>query len=274
MSQEQKKISQPIFQSSASTLREIHNRYSKVAFTNQENNRLHNPYEDEQRRLDAISHGDLETVETFWTYNYGESYGQVATNHLRNIKNLCIGNIILASRAAIQGGASPESVFSYVDAYIQTLEECTDAGPVVELAHSADLHFTQMVIDAAASHSDGSVFVSMHIEDCKNYIFAHLHGKISIQDIASALHLNANYLSTIFKKKEGITIQQYIIRKKIEIAKNMLTFSQYSYSDIANFLGFSSQSHMGTHFKKETGMTMHEYRTAYMDPFFTDSDST
>lgn len=268
MSDEIKITNLQISKSSASTLHEIQNRYSKVAFNNQENNRLHNPYMDELRRLDAITYGDIETLETFWTYNYGESYGQLAKNRLRNIKNLCIGNIVLASRASIKGGVSPEIAFSYVDVYIQKLEEYNDAGFVIDLAHSADLHFAQLVIDTQKNNQNESIFINSHIENCKNYIFAHLHDKISISEIADALHLHPNYLSTIFKKREGITISQYIIKEKINISKNMLVFSNYSYSDIASFLGFSGQSHMGTHFKKLTGMTMHEYRTLYRNPGF------
>ena len=42
----------------------------------------------------------------------------------------------------------------------------------------------------------------------------------------------------------------------------MLTYSTYSYSRIASYLGYSSQSHMGAEFKKATGMTLKEYREA------------
>lgn len=270
MADEIKITNSPIPPNPSSIRRDIRTRYSEATFINQENNRLHNPYEDEQRRLEAISQGDMETMETFWTYNYGDAYGQLAKNQLRNIKNLCIGNIILSSRAAIKGGVSPEIAFSYVDVYIQKLEEYDKAESIVELTHSADVHFTEMVIDVQKRITDESLYITVHIEDCKKYIFAHLHEKLTVQDIAEDLHLNSNYLSTIFRKCEGMTILQYIIREKIKIAKNMLTFSGYSYSAIANYLGFSGQSHMGTHFKKLTGMTMHEYRTLYRNPCFID----
>lgn len=39
--------------------------------------------------------------------------------------------------------------------------------------------------------------------------------------------------------------------------------SEYSFLEIANYLGFTSQSHMGKHFKQETGMTLKQYRTKY-----------
>jgi len=43
----------------------------------------------------------------------------------------------------------------------------------------------------------------------------------------------------------------------------MLVYSRYSYSAIANYLGFSSQSYLGAKFKKATGLTLHQYREKY-----------
>ena len=40
-------------------------------------------------------------------------------------------------------------------------------------------------------------------------------------------------------------------------------YSKYSYSEIAAYLGFSSQSHLGRYFKKEVNMTMKQFRAAY-----------
>ena len=55
----------------------------------------------------------------------------------------------------------------------------------------------------------------------------------------------------------------HILREKIGLAKNMLTYSGYSYIEIAAYLGFSSQSHLGKQFKKLTGFTLSEYRNTY-----------
>ena len=101
------------------------------------------------------------------------------------------------------------------------------------------------------------------IDRCKDYIFKHLHEKIRIQNIADELFLNANYLSEIFRRHEGLTITEFILREKVNLTKNLLAYSPYSYSEIAAYLGFSSQSHLGKVFKKHTGMTLHQYRNQY-----------
>lgn len=75
--------------------------------------------------------------------------------------------------------------------------------------------------------------------------------------------MNPNYLSCLFRRSEGITIGEYILLEKIKLVKNMLIYSRYSYSQIASYLGFCSQSYLGAKFKKNTGMTMNQFREQY-----------
>jgi AraC-like DNA-binding protein len=58
----------------------------------------------------------------------------------------------------------------------------------------------------------------------------------------------------------GITLSRYIRDQKINVACNMLRHLDESSLTIANYLGFSSQSHFIQVFKKSTGMTPEEYR--------------
>lgn len=102
-----------------------------------------------------------------------------------------------------------------------------------------------------------------HVKRCKDYIFTHLHGKLSLARIADALSLNAAYLSNLFRQCEGISITEFIRKEKINLAQNLLMYSDYSYSEIAAYLGFASQSHLGTQFKKTVGMTLRQYREMY-----------
>ena len=75
--------------------------------------------------------------------------------------------------------------------------------------------------------------------------------------------MNPNYISDLFKKEEGISITDYIRNEKIKLAENLLIYSKYQYIEISAYLGFSSQSHLGTQFKEVTGMTLKQYRDCY-----------
>lgn len=78
--------------------------------------------------------------------------------------------------------------------------------------------------------------------------------------IKEDLPYDYRYLSQLFSSVEGITIEQYIIRQKVEKAKELIIYDQESLSEIAYRLGYSSIPHFSSQFKKVTGMTPSEFR--------------
>ena len=100
----------------------------------------------------------------------------------------------------------------------------------------------------------------------KNVIELIHHGdpgnrKFNWSDILSdRLHYEYNYLSTLFSSVEGITLEQYIIRQKIERVKELLFYDELTLSEIADKLGYSSVAHLSSQFKKITGFTPSELK--------------
>lgn len=235
-------------------------------FENRETGKLHNPYDQEMREFTSIENGNVEELKNSLSEDYPGEVGKLARTPLRQMKNRGIAVITLASRAAIRGGILPEEAYSLSDSYIQKIEDCNDIPTVLHLFHSAEYRYAQMVHDHNDEGQKGKQS-NIYTEGCKTYIFSHLHEKIQIQDIASMLSINANYLSEVFHKHEGITITEYIQREKINLAKNLLIYSKYTYSEIATYLGYSSQSHLGRQFKQRTKMTMYLYRIQYGKKF-------
>lgn len=248
---------------------EVQQRYSNIIFNNQEEQQMHNSYEEELREMRSIETGNLEMLESCWEELQPESYGTLSVDRIRKIKNLCIILVAFASRAAIRGGLHPEIAYSLCDSYIQKIEDCSEPAVLGQLAHRAERRYTELVIEANSyKNGEKRLKASPHIEHCKKYIFSHLHEKLTVQEIADALHLNPNYLSGLFRKQEGQTILQFVLKEKIKLAQNMLIYSNYTYSEIANYLGFSSQSHLGVQFKKNVHMTLGEYRAKYQSEVF------
>ena len=101
------------------------------------------------------------------------------------------------------------------------------------------------------------------VERAKNYIFQNLHSEIVISTIARQTGVNASYLSDLFHRTEGVTIQQYIRNERIRLAENMLRYSEFDVKEIANYLSFCSQSYFGRVFKEQTGMSPLKYRKKY-----------
>lgn len=80
--------------------------------------------------------------------------------------------------------------------------------------------------------------------------------------LAEELHYDYNYMSNLFSVMEGITLEQYIIRQKIERAKELLFYDELNLSQIADKLGYSSVAHLSAQFKKVTGLTPSELKKA------------
>lgn len=242
-------------------------------FSQHESGLHHNPYDQELRELSAIENGNVAALEKSLAEDYIGQLGRLAKDDLRNMKNISLVVIATSSRAAIKGGLSPEIAFSMADIYSQKIEESTSKNVPLQITRNAEFEYTRMVHELRNNNTQMNSFSgeeNEHIMAAKNYIFKNLHSKISVADIAEALGLNANYLSGLFTLHEKITLKKYILNNKLTLVKNMLTYSAYSYSEIAYYLGFSSQSHLGKEFKKATGLTLSQYRTKYQMQEFLD----
>ncbi len=78
--------------------------------------------------------------------------------------------------------------------------------------------------------------------------------------LSGKLHKDYNYLSSLFSKTEGITIEHFIILQKIEKVKEYLKYNELTLSEIAYKLGYSSVQHLSRQFKKNTGLTASQFK--------------
>lgn len=232
-------------------------------FSNRENQKMHNPYTQELRLLKSIEDGDVEMLQQIWKETLPGTLGTTAKDPIRNGKNMAIYNITACGRAAIRAGLSAEHIFSLTDSYSQQIEGLENMLLLQSLVENAELHFAQMVAELKAGKQKPVGDEHPLIRRCKDYIFKHLHDPLSVSQVAEELQVHPNYLNTLFRRQEGKSLYQYILGEKINLTKNLLTYSDYSYLEIAHYLGFLSQSHLGTRFKNITGMTLKQYRDMY-----------
>jgi YesN/AraC family two-component response regulator len=101
------------------------------------------------------------------------------------------------------------------------------------------------------------------------YIENHMHNRITIKIIADEIEMNASWLSTVFAKEVGLSVSDYIRQKKLTAAKHLLSYNEYSCTDIAEYLGFANESHFSALFKKYEGVTPKEYRKKTHNKTFT-----
>jgi AraC-like DNA-binding protein len=73
--------------------------------------------------------------------------------------------------------------------------------------------------------------------------------------LADQLHHEYTSLSKLFSSVEGITIEKFILRQKVEKVKELLFYDELTLTEIAFRMNYSSVAHLSNQFKKETGMT-------------------
>lgn len=78
-----------------------------------------------------------------------------------------------------------------------------------------------------------------------------------ISDIA---HRDYSSLSKLFSQVKGVTIEHFAIQHRVEYAKELLSYSQHSISEIAYTLGYSSPADLTSQFKQQTGMSPKAFR--------------
>ena len=78
--------------------------------------------------------------------------------------------------------------------------------------------------------------------------------------ISEKLKHSYTYLSNIFSEMKGITIQQFIIKNKVERIKELILYDDYNLTEIAYKLNYSSLAHLCNQFKKVTGLRATEYK--------------
>lgn len=152
----------------------------------------------------------------------------------------------------------PEEAFSMVDGYILEIEEMNSIVKIDAMMRQAEYDYAKIVSGIQEKKQRNEL-----IERTKNYIFQNLHSEIIISKIAYEIGVNASYLSDLFHRVEGITIQKYIQREKVHLAENMLRYSDYAVKDIANHLSFCTQSYFGRVFKAQIGMSPVQYRKKF-----------
>ena len=206
----------------------------------------------------AVASGDVDMVRAnceMGRFVESDGVGILSRNPVTNLKYHFVITTAMITRLCRQNGMELEKAFRLSDFYIQKLDDIDNVKDVQKLHDDMVIDFTLKMKNYLRNDTN-----SKHINACKEYIYVHIKDRISIEDIADYLDVSPSYLSKLFKRETGQSVSAYIREKKIDVAKNLLRFSDYSLIDISNRLSFSSQSHFIQQFKDVVGVTPKKYR--------------
>lgn len=227
-----------------------------IIYDQRETGIIHSDFSLEYLLYKAIQAGDTATVnEAIDNYlKRGFVVGKLSDDALTQVRYWAVSCIAVAIHYAILGGLDETDAFNLSDIYIRKVGECTSMEECVSYLRVKAIELAQAVNESTVLKYDSKV-----ISDCIHYINVHLHERLKVDTIAKHLGFSKDYLSSLFKKTTGITIHQYIIKKKLESAKLML-IKDTPFNEICFSLGFCSESHFIECFKKEYGITPGKYK--------------
>lgn len=234
--------------------------YTYKEFLRKEEHIPRAPYKPEIEFYSFIRSGDTERVHRICQESFvdKQGFGKLSENPLRNIRYHFIITIALIARYCIDGGLDVSTSYGLSDFYIQKADLCTTPDEINELHHIAVMDYTTRMKQLRKNK-----ICSMPVVKCIDYIHDNLHTRITLDALAQHTGLNPSYLSRLFKKETGSSVSEYIRSLKIDTAKNMLIYSDFSPSEIASVLAFSDQSHFTEVFRKYTGVTPRKFQTLH-----------
>ncbi|WP_312894782.1 response regulator transcription factor [Paenibacillus eucommiae] len=115
-------------------------------------------------------------------------------------------------------------------------------------------------LDEMIHYMPKRTMMSKEISEVIRYIDEHYAEELTLHELADAVQVSPNYLSSLFKKETGINFADYLLQHRIEKAKELLLGTFCKTYEVAEQTGFANQSYFSRAFKKITGVGPKEFR--------------
>ncbi|MFB6467180.1 AraC family transcriptional regulator [Cytobacillus sp. Hz8] len=234
-------------------------KFLEIRTANQNNFYFHPSFTLEQKLLNSISKGEQEEAERVLREINNLERPVLAKDTRRSLKNSLICSCTLFTRAIIYGGVDPETAFNLSDAFIQKIEETDILNEIRELEYNMLYTFIKTL------KNEQKTTYQYVVNKAISFIHHEILNDLSLEKIASHLKIHPSYLSQVFKNEVGLSVTEYINKKRIEDSKYFLILDSLPISDIANLFKFCNQSYYTSLFKKYCGITPKQYRVQYSD---------
>lgn len=235
--------------------RQIAESLERLTFEHREADYRHHTYDEDMHQYELVKRGDMSALEVGRRMFEGPTTGSLSDDPLMNYKYLFVASITLACRFCIEGGMPVEDAFNLSDLYIRQADRCRT---VEEIFRLHDDMFRDYTIRMQAIQRRD--VYSRPVHRCMDYIDLHLQQPLSVALLAKELGLSESYVSIVFKRETGVAVSEYIRRKRVDTARILLQYTEFSCLEIAEYLCFSSDSHFSRVFREYTGQTPREYR--------------
>lgn len=215
---------------------------------------LERRYAKENELLQAVSQGQFHKAERLMASFTPLAFERRLADPVRNLKNYCIVTNTLLRKAAEQGGVHPLHLDRLSSEYARRIENLSSVEMVRSMMEDIFRGYCRLVSKNATGH------YSPPVQKAIMYIDANLSGELNLKVLSGMQNINSSYFSSLFKKETGQTLTEYINRKRMRQAMQLLTITKLQIQTIAQHCGISDVNYFSKLFKKHTGLSPNQYR--------------
>ena len=158
-------------------------------------------------------------------------------------------------------GRSKDARIIKVDSFSEALSNYGNTGRNILVADTGILLSGRAEGRPVFEHRRGNT--KYEILRLKRYIRCHYAENLSMETLSGVVHLSANYLGSLFKQEEGISVSRFIEKVRVDAAAVLLFSSNRKAGDIAKACGFRNTSYFGKCFRGIYGMSPTVFRENY-----------
>lgn len=175
-------------------------------------------------------------------------------NSIRAERNLIITLNVMFRQAAIDSGLPPLYVHSISEDIVRKIDNANDRESLMRIVEQMIDNYCNSINNIAYQNH------SVNVVKVQKYIISNKSEKITLETLCGLTGLDESYLCRLFKRECHMTINEYIQTQRTNEAKWILASSDTPIIEIANLLGYSSQSYFCSVFKRIVGVTPSQYR--------------
>ena len=211
-------------------------------------------YQNEKLLMEAISKGKLNKVDMIASSVLHKGTEDRLPDSLRNRKNYLIILNTLLRKAAENGEVHPYHIHNLSSFFAIKIEDLYTVEHSLKLQSEMIRKYCQLVKEHSLKK------YSQLVGRVITLISYDLSAPLTLRHIATAMNVNASYLSALFKKECGETLTDYVNRKRMEYAAYILAHSDKQIQNIAEECGILDVNYFIKLFKKQYGVTPTQYR--------------
>ncbi len=207
----------------------------------------HYPFSKERALRHAILSG--QRVEAMRAFEAFFGFMLESSTTIRHLKSDSVHLMVVLIRKCFQSGMVADALMDSVLAYANRLIQANSATEV----HVILQGLMEQLLEAVEQQRlrDRRQKVRRAIQ----YIHAHYHRGLSLEDVAGVVGLSYSYFSRLFSRETGMSFQEYLTQIRLENAKQLLLTTNLTVEEITAQVGYEDASHFIRVFKRCSGIT-------------------